>query len=100
MSLNAIPINAYADLGDAWIGYQAARISQKHLQFGQHCRLDADTLLARAAGASRMAQPAETPTVPEHMSPDPIRRAMIEAIEHCAQLKTYPAARTAGVLAG
>ncbi len=99
MSFNAIPINAYADLGDAWIRHQTARIYQKHLQFGQHCRLDVDTLVDRAAGVSRMAQPAETPTVPEHMSTDHIRRAMIEAIEHCAQLKTYPSARIAEVRA-
>jgi len=97
MSLNSIPINAYAELGDASIRYQIARIYQKYLQFGQHCRLDVDTLLARVAGASRMAEPAETLTVPEHMSIDHIWCAMIEAIEHCAQLETYPSARIAEV---
>jgi hypothetical protein len=97
MSLNATPVNTHADLGDAWRRHQTARLRQKHLQFGQHCRLDVDTLLARMAGASRMAQSAETPTVREPMPTDHIRRAMIEAIEHCAQLRTHPSARAAEV---
>jgi hypothetical protein len=99
MSLNATPVNAYADLGDAWRRHQTARLRQKHLQFGQHYRLDVDALLARMAGVSRTAQPAETPIVREVMPTDHIRRAMIEAIERCAQLKAYPTARIAEVRA-
>jgi len=45
--------SAYADLGDACLRYQTARIRQKHLQFGRHCRLEVDALLARAASVSR-----------------------------------------------
>ena len=55
-------ISAYTDLSDAWLGYQIARIRQKHLQFGRHCRLDVDALLARAAGVSRASRRAEAPT--------------------------------------
>ena len=99
MSLNATPVNTYADLGDAWLRHQTARFHQKHLQFGQHCRLDVDALLARAAGVSRTTRPAGTLTVREHMSTDHTRRAMLEAIEHCARLETYPSARIPEVLA-
>jgi len=85
--------SACADLGDAWLRYQTARIRQKHLQFGRHCRLDVDALLARAASVSRAARRAEAPDKPERVSTDHIRRAMIEAIDHCAQFETRPSVR-------
>jgi hypothetical protein len=88
MYLNATPINTHADLGDAWLRHQTARLHQKHLQFGRHCRLDVDALLVRAAGGSRTARPAETQNVREQMSTPYIRRATLEAIEHCARFET------------
>lgn len=33
----------------AWLRNQRARIEQRHLQFGQHCRLDIGGLLMRVA---------------------------------------------------
>jgi hypothetical protein len=50
--------NAYADLGDAWLRDQMARLRQAHLQLGQRWHLDVDALLARAARTAREAQPA------------------------------------------
>ncbi len=37
------------DLGETWYSHQAARIVQRHIQFGRHCRLDLDALLAGIA---------------------------------------------------
>ena len=55
MSTNA-PRNAkYKDLSETWYSHQAARIVQRHIQFGQHCRLDLDTLLAGIARRIRRA---------------------------------------------
>ena len=48
----------HADLGDAWLRGQMARLHQAHLQFGRRWRLDVDALVARAAGMARAAQPA------------------------------------------
>ena len=39
----------YKDLGETWYSHQAARIVQRHIQFGRHCRLDLDALLAGTA---------------------------------------------------
>ena len=85
--------SAFADLGHTWLRCQIARIHQKHLQFGRHCRLDVDALLARAASVSRAPGRAEAPAKPERVSTDHIRRAMIEAVDHCAQFETRPSAR-------
>ena len=52
---------AYADLGDVWLRDQTARLLQKHLQFGQHFRLDVDLLLAGRARAARAARAAVMP---------------------------------------
>ena len=41
----------YAALGETWCRHQTARILSRHLQFGKHCRLDLDALLA---GIARM----------------------------------------------
>ena len=44
----------YAALGETWCRHQTARILSRHLQFGKHCRLDLDALLA---GIARMLRP-------------------------------------------
>ena len=49
MSTNALQNAQYKDLGETWYSHQAARIIQRHIQFGRHCRLDLDTLLAGIA---------------------------------------------------
>ena len=56
--MNAYRTDTFADLGDAWLRDQMARLHQAHLQAGQRWRLDVDTLLARAARMAREAQPA------------------------------------------
>ena len=38
-----------AGLGDVRFRDQSARIEQRHLQFGRHCRLDIGSLLSRLA---------------------------------------------------
>jgi hypothetical protein len=49
MSLGLARNDSYALLDDTWLRHQSARICQRHLQFGRHCRLDLDTLLVAAA---------------------------------------------------
>ncbi|WP_063925992.1 hypothetical protein [Cupriavidus sp. IDO] len=86
MPINELQSDAYADLGDIWLRDQSARLRQKHLQFGRHYRMDVEALLARNAQATRMGS-AATMAAPSHGLPtDRIRRATIEAIEHCARL--------------
>ena len=55
MSTNALQNAQYKDLGESWYFHQAARIVQRHIQFGRHCRLDLDTLLAGIARRIRCA---------------------------------------------
>ena len=55
MSTNTLQNAQYKDLGETWYCHQAARIVQRHIQFGQHCRLDLDTLLAGVARRIRRA---------------------------------------------
>lgn len=66
--------------GAAWLRDHTARIQQRHLQFGRHCRLDIDSLLARAAslGQSEFSR--------QRQHEDVMRRATIEAVEHCLRL--------------
>ena len=95
MSIEATPMGDYADLGDAWLGYQTARLRQRHLQLGRRACLDVDALLSRAAGAARAARP-DTPAVRANLSStEHLRRAMVEAIEHCARLGAPSLARIA-----
>lgn len=47
MSTDPCRNTEYEDLGETWRCHQTARILQRHQQFGQHCRLDLDALLAR-----------------------------------------------------
>jgi len=49
MSIETLRNAQYKDLGETWYSHQAARIVQRHLQFGRHCRLDLDALLAGVA---------------------------------------------------
>lgn len=99
MFINGNGTNAYADLGEPWLSYQTARLRQKHVQFGRHFRLDVDALLDRAARLARAAQPIEAPTARENLSTDHIRRAMFEAIDHCARLETRPPGNVAEAIA-
>ena len=49
MSIETLRNAQYKDLGETWFSHQAARIVQRHLQFGRHCRLDLDALVAGMA---------------------------------------------------
>jgi len=71
---------SYADLGKTWIRDQEARILQRHLQFGRRYQLDVDSLLSRAALASRVNMPHRI------QREDFMRRVTSEAIEHCLRL--------------
>lgn len=73
MSIHPTRPGAYADLGDAWLRGQLARLTQKNLQFGGRYRIDADALLARSARTARI--PAG----------DRVRQAALEIIEPCAR---------------
>ena len=53
LSIDVIQTCAYADLGEAWVRYQSARIEQRYLQLGRHFRLDLNALLRRLAIAVR-----------------------------------------------
>ena len=57
MSTNAFRNTEYKDLDETWRCHQAARIVQRHIQFGQHGRLDLDALLAGVARTIRLANP-------------------------------------------
>ncbi len=87
MSVRLTQPGAYADLGDIWLRDQLARLAQKHAQFGGHYRMDADALLARFARTARAAKAAVAPTTPKVSTGDRLRRATIEAIEHCSRLE-------------
>ncbi|KGX06837.1 hypothetical protein Y036_2864 [Burkholderia pseudomallei] len=79
----------YADLGDIWLHDQLARLTQKHVQFGEHYRVDADALLTRAANAARAAKADITTAVARIATGDRLQRATIEAIEHCARQESH-----------
>ena len=49
MSIETLRNAQYKDLGETWYSHQAARIVQRHIQFGRHCRLDLDALVAGIA---------------------------------------------------
>lgn len=87
MSIRLTQPSAYADLGDVWLRDQLARLTQKHVQFGGHYRIDADALLARLARTARAARAAAAPAAANASTGDRIRRATIEAIEHCSRLE-------------
>ena len=62
MSTNTFRDTKYEDLGETWRCHQIARILQRHQQFGQHCRLDLDALLAGVARTMRRANPDSAPS--------------------------------------
>ena len=80
MSIDLKQFHSYADLGDTWLRDHTARIQQRHLQFGRHLRLDVDSLLSRATLLVRVEIPHQQSR--EHF----MRRATIDAIEHCLRL--------------
>jgi len=89
-----------ADLGEIWFRDQTARRRQKHLQSGQHFRLEIDALLAQAARRAQAARTIERPIAHDGGSTDRIRRAAIEAIEQCARLEIHPSAGVVEAIAG
>jgi hypothetical protein len=54
MSTGTFQSTKHEDLWKTWRRHQTARILQRHLQFGQHCRLDLDALLAAARTIRRL----------------------------------------------
>jgi hypothetical protein len=86
MSMTLPRANDFADLGDVWLRYQTAVIHQKQAQFGGHYRLDVDALLDRLARTARLARASEALRERQKRSTDHLRRATIDAIEHCAWL--------------
>jgi hypothetical protein len=73
---------AYFDLGPNWAEQQLARIRQRYAQSGRHARVDEMALLDRAAALARTAAGSSTQT---DKRADPMRRAMLEAIDICAR---------------
>ena len=94
MSIEVARNDAYAHLGEAWLRHQSARILQRHLQYGQHCRLDLDALLAAAAGtmASRHLN--------KGVANECLRQATVDAIDFCSRLETRDQRQLAGVTGG
>jgi hypothetical protein len=86
MSTDLKQAHSYVDLGSTWLRDHTARIQQRHLQFGTHCELDVGSLLARAASLSRIEIQQEQPR--ENF----MRRATIDAIEHCLWLDVMSSA--------
>ncbi|WP_198088139.1 hypothetical protein [Variovorax sp. E3] len=80
---------ACEDLGEIWLRDQSARLMQRHLQFGGHYRFDANALLSRLACAARAARANAMPAAKKTSVEDRIRRATIEAVEHCAHLEDH-----------
>lgn len=92
MPLHLTQQAVYEDLGEIWLRDQSARLMQRHLQFGGHHRFDADALLlrmARTARAARATGAAATPAAKKISAENLIRRATIEAVEHCARLQDH-----------
>ena len=88
MSTASSRLSSYSHRGDAWLRDQKARIMQRHLQFGRHVRIDIDSLLSRAAWLSRVDM--------QHQESrgDFMRRARVDAIEHCLRLNAVTLAGT------
>ncbi|MCJ0762649.1 hypothetical protein [Variovorax terrae] len=98
MSIHLTQPSAYADLGDIWLRDQLARLTQKSAQFGGHYRIDADALLARLAQTARVAKAAAL-TAEKISTGNRIRRATIEAIEHCSRLNDHLSHAAAATIA-
>lgn len=67
---------------DAWLRNQRARIEQRHLQFGQHCRLEIGRLLMRMAHRVKVAPLAEVEMEREDGVMDSVQRSTLEATDH------------------
>jgi hypothetical protein len=80
MSIKVTQPEAYADLGDVWLRDQTARLLQKHLQFGQHFRLDVDLLLTGRARAARAARVIAMPVTDVNMPTDHTRSVTSEGL--------------------
>ena len=87
MSINLRRPAAFADLGSVWLDDQSARLRQKHLQFGQHRRVNADEVLQRIAAGARAWRVSPTHIDEERSLRDRFRSATIGAIEHCSWLE-------------
>ena len=70
MSIETLRNAQYKDLGEAWYSHQAARIVQRHIQFGRHCRLDLDALLAGIARRIRRANLDRAASEGQHLPDD------------------------------
>lgn len=77
---------AYSDLGDVWLRNQLARLTQLHLQFGRHYRIDADSLLA---GWARTARAAQATVDTKVSTKDQVWQATVEVIEHHARSEEH-----------
>ena len=82
MSIKVTLRRAYADLGDVWFEDQTARLLQRHLQFGQHFRLDVDLLLAARGRAARAARAASMPVADGSALTDHTRSAARQVSAH------------------
>jgi hypothetical protein len=74
-------IIASARQADARIRYQRARIAQRHLQFGRHCRLDIGGLLLRAAHV-RVAPLVRVAVDREDMATVPMQHSTLATVDH------------------
>ena len=70
MSINTLRNSQYKDLGETGYSHQAARIVQRHIQFGRHCRLDLDALLAGIARRIRRANLDSAANAGQHLPDD------------------------------
>ena len=80
MSSDLEPVHSFTDLGNAWLHEHTARIRLRHLQFERHFRFEAASLLSRAAWSIRIQ------VKRQQARGNSMRRAMIDAIEHCLRL--------------
>ncbi|MEO8524553.1 MAG: hypothetical protein ABI460_07540, partial [Caldimonas sp.] len=67
---------------DAWLRNQRARIEQRHLQFGRHCRLEVGRLLMRMAQRVKVAPLAEVEMEREDGAMDSMQCSTFEGADH------------------
>lgn len=75
MCIHLAQPGAFSDLGDVWLRNQIARLTQKHVQFGRHFRIDADALLAQSARSTRATKAAAMTATEQTWSAGCFRRA-------------------------
>ena len=77
--------------GDASLRHQRARIEQRHLQFGGHCRLDTGSLLFRVV--HRVREPLTEVAVQRNDVPtDPVQHSTLETVNRWMAPEAYDAA--------